>query len=108
MSLKEAAAKASFMSETDAGFDLFEVGKNLNVHDAQILRALAIQPKLSVVQNPNFEDVLSGNKDLLDAVKDKLHHITAYKIGSINITYLIVGHNKEGNIVILRTKAVET
>lgn len=108
MTLKEAVTKAQFVSEIDSGFELFEIGPSLDVENNRILCALALQPGNTKVENENLDNLLSENKELLSVIKKELDHFTAYQIGSINITYLIVGTNKRGNYVILRTKAVET
>lgn len=123
--IKKAAEGLSYMSETDSGFEVFQLPAGTNNLQEQLLsisgkeaesaieeqeleyffrNMVKIYPESTADQKQTAERFLQLQKVL----KEQLAEIKVYRIGAINIDAFIVGKLKDGTYVVLKTALVET
>jgi hypothetical protein len=115
----------TFISETDEPVELFDPGIGNEISAAELIRAAQKEPDAFVeVQNAYaFLDRLSEMKSwyteeeirnakrfarLRKVLTSELADLKLFRIGSIQIDIFVVGRDTAGNVLGIRTRAVET
>jgi hypothetical protein len=110
--LAKASAGLLYPSETDAPFEPFVWGEAANT--AASVRRLAGLPASARPKPQSLDDFLG---DLLDesefatwkeAVGAILSDVMVYRVGSVRVTYYVIGTDAAGRLAGLKTLAVET
>ncbi len=117
--------KLVYISETDAPIELLEVERGA-ADKKDLLKMFAdINPGTAIEEvgfDKFFERLTTtrrwhgahetaqvrGFQQLKQVLKDNLSDLHVYRVGTINIDILVVGRDREGQIVGIKTKAVET
>ncbi len=122
--LKQASTGLLFISETDAPFEIVSLQKNTPV-DAQLLlqskktAGTAIEKqdvdyffRNMVKEYPSFTPAQKNTAQrftaLVKIIKETLHDVHVYRIGSVQVDVYIIGTLKDGTPAGLKTKLVET
>lgn len=122
--LREATKNLLYMSESDEPFDL--VGCRAGSESFDVRKTLAPEKANAPVEIVTLEDFfrdLTKEEDwhgkeekvtveryrhLLTVIKSHLTDAKVLRVGKVNVDIFIVGRTKEGNLMGVRTKAVET
>lgn len=101
-----------YPSETDAPFEPFVWEETKNTATAVRRQAgLSRTAKCQQVSLDDFFGDLLEEKEfqaLRAAIESTLSDVKVYRCGSIEVTYFVVGTEKEGRLAGLKTTAVET
>jgi hypothetical protein len=123
--LKMACEGLYYVSETDAEIFPFFGGKVTDGAREMVLKAAGLKKKEKVEERPfvQFFERLTKVRDwfteietentrrflnLQNLLEDNLTDLTVLRIGRIQIDIYVVGIDKAGNLVGIRTKAIET